>query len=100
MVLVLVDVRGCDVKLLLGRITFDLLVTEKILTLWESLSCPAHSNRQHASSVFHLFPDPSLFVFTTVILPRSPRPLSISRSCAVQLYCGPTQAFTQYIKLN
>ena len=41
-------VSGRDVKLLLGRITFDLFCHDEFKTLWESLSCPAHSNRQRA----------------------------------------------------
>lgn len=105
-VVVVVDVVcGCDVKLLLGRITFDLFGPRwHFQPCGNLLSCPAHSSRQHAlvsSSCFidcrHIL---SHFLFTTVILPWSPCPFPSPFFCAVQLYCGPTQAFTQYIKLT
>lgn len=71
--------------------------------MWESLSCPAHSNRQHAFSVFQLFflinisfPFPFHYSdFSLITSSFQPAVL-----CAIQLYCGPTQAFTQYIKLT
>lgn len=102
-VIVVVDVVcGCDIKLLLGRIILDLWSPWKFEAcgnLYPALHIPTDSMLLVSSTCFlkdisFLFPfhyrNSSLITLS----------FSISCSCAVQLYCGPTQAFTQYIKLN
>lgn len=101
-VIVLVDVVcGCDVKLLLGRITFDLWSRwkfEPCVDLYPALHIPTDSTLLVSSTCFPVsFSLQWLFSDHLVL---SPPPLPITCSCPIQLYCGPTQAFTQYIKLN
>lgn len=87
-VIIILDVvRVCGVTLSLGRKTCD---HDERTFLGESLSCRAHSNKQYAFRVI---------VYSTCRRRDVSVPV-ISCSRALQLYCGSTHAFTQYIKLK
>lgn len=99
-VIVVMDVCDCDVKLLLGRITFELWSRWKFKfcgNLYPAMHIPTDSTLLVSSICFLrdiFFPFPFHYSDSSLIT------FSISCSCAIQLYCGPTHAFTQYIKLN